>query len=180
MRLTFCVLLACISACSHKRDAPAAQGSATPLAAPTGSGSQTPANPAPATPNMTAERFFREQYSSFLQPTRGVWFADGDSGPEHLCGNAIGTAMVRIGTMAGKLEDSAGPDDCKVDGAYTYCTFGRPGADPKTDPDSSAAYVFSRDEPPVLLAVWIGTAAARAKQLERELAVPRECKRPSE
>lgn len=105
--------------------------------------------------------------------------ADGDSPPEHLCGPAIGTAMVRFGTIASQAKDTSKPEDCRREGVYTYCTFTQPEADPKRRPDSTVSFVFNADEPPVLIAVLIGTAVARAKQLEPELGKPRECKRPT-
>jgi hypothetical protein len=177
MRLISCLLLVCISACSKKRDdAPAA----TPAAAAgsavgtSGSDSGTIANSVPAAPNVTTERFFKEQYSSFLQTKVGVVIVDGDNPPEHLCGPAIGTAMVRFGTIANKAKDTSKPEDCRAQGTYTYCTFTLPESDPKANPDSTATFVFNGD---VLIAVLIGTAVANAKQLEPELAKPRECKR---
>jgi len=124
------------------------------------------ANPVPSEAKPTTERFFKEQYSAFLQTRRGVLLADGDSPPEHLCGPAIGTAMVRMGTLANAAQPNAKPDDCKVDGVYTYCTFA--GAEP-------VSFVFDTDE--VLVAVWIGSAVSRTKQLEGELGKSRECKR---
>ncbi|HEY5925237.1 MAG TPA: hypothetical protein VIV11_26320 [Kofleriaceae bacterium] len=129
------------------------------------------ANPVPAAPKLTTERFFKDEYSAFLQTKRGVWVAEGDSPPEHLCGPAIGTAMVRLGTLANQAKPTAKPEDCKADGAFTYCTFDPPGGEP-------VSYVLDRDE--VLVAVWIGKAVARSKQLEAELATPRECKRATE
>lgn len=121
---------------------------------------------------MTTERLFKEQYSAFLQTRQGVLTAAGDDAPEHLCGPAIGTAMVRFGTIAEHAKATAKPADCKPAGAYTYCTFAPPGAE-------RATFVFDQGEPPVLLAVWTGSAVDRAKQLEAELGKPHECKRAS-
>ena len=171
MRLISCVLLVCITACSNRKESaqtpPPQQGSAAASATAPGSDSHVPANPVPAGAKPTTERFFKEQYSAFLHTRRGVLVAeDGDSPPEHLCGPAIGTAMVRFGTLANAAKDSAKPDDCKARGAYTYCTF--TGSEP-------VSFVFDTNE--VLLAVWIGAAVARASQLEPELARSRECKR---
>jgi hypothetical protein len=177
MRLLLFVLLVGITACSKKKeDAPAptppvAAGSAV---ATSGSDSGMIANPLPAAPNVTTERFFKEQYSSFLHTKRGVLIVDGDNPPEHLCGPAIGTAMVRFGTIANKAKDTSKPEDCAVQGDFTYCTFTQPQSDPKTNPDSTASFVFERE---VLVAVLIGTAVAKASQLETELGKPRECKR---
>ena len=124
------------------------------------------ANPVPSAPKLTTERFFKEQYSAFLRTQRGLVIADGDGPPEHVCGPSLGSAMVRIGTLAQQAQGAAKPDDCKVDGERTVCTFA--GAEP-------IMFVFDADE--VLLAVWIGSAVSHAKQLESELAKPRECKR---
>jgi hypothetical protein len=131
----------------------------------------------PSAPKLTTERFFNEQYSAFLRPQRGVVLVDGDNPPEHLCGPAIGTAMVRLGSIANKAKDTSKPEDCQAQGAYTYCTFTLPESNPKGNPDSTASYVFSNDEPPVLIAVLIGTAVGKAKNHEAEIAKPRECKR---
>ena len=171
MRLISCLLLVCISGCSKKKeDAPAPAPIATPgsAVAATGSGSATVANPVPAAPKLTTERFFNEQYSSFLSTKRGVLLADGDNPPEHLCGSAIGTAMVRLGTIANAAKATAKPEDCVAINGFTYCTFTPSGGD-------KASFVFDRDE--VLVAVWIGKAVDRASELSRELAAPRECKR---
>ena len=170
MRLISCLLLVCITACSKKKEdaTPPTGGSAVttaPVATP-GSGSEMSANPVPAGPKPTTERFFSEQYSAFLQTKRGVVVADGDNAPEHLCGPAIGTAMVRMGTLANQAKDGAKPDDCKAEAGYTYCTFAGP---------EPVSFVFDADE--VLVAVWIGSAVARKSQLASELAKPRECKR---
>jgi hypothetical protein len=85
--------------------------------------------------------------------------------------------MVRFGSIAAKAKDTSKPEDCTAQGSYTSCTFTLPESDPKGNPDSTASFVFTGDEPPVLIAVLIGTAVARAKQLEPELGRPRECKR---
>jgi hypothetical protein len=74
--------------------------------------------------------------------------------------------MVRLGALEDRAKADAKPDDCKTDGEYTYCAFRGP---------EPATFVFTADE--VLLAVWIGSAVSRAKQLEPELAKPRQCKR---
>lgn len=173
MRLISCLLLVCITACSKKKEMSPAQqaegqgsGTATAIAGTSGSGSEMSANSVPAGPKPTTERFFKEQYSAFLQTKRGVVIADGDGAPEHLCGPAIGTAMVRLGTLANQAQATAKPEDCTSQGHYTYCTFA--GQEP-------ASFVFDADE--VLVAVWIGSAVSRAKQLEPELGKPRECKR---
>ena len=173
MRLISCLLLVCITACSKKKEMSPAQqtegqgsGTASAIAGTSGSGSEMSANSVPAGPKPTTERFFKEQYSAFLQTKRGVVIADGDGAPEHLCGPAIGTAMVRLGTLANQAQATAKPEDCTSQGHYTYCTFAGP---------EPASFVFDADE--VLVAVWIGSAVSRAKALEPELAKPRECKR---
>jgi hypothetical protein len=180
MRLISCLLLVCISACSKKKEdapAPAPASAAGSTAAVSGSDSGALANPVPPAPKLTTERFFKEQYSSFLATSRGVVLVDGDNPPEHLCGPAIGTAMVRLGKIATKAKDTSKPEDCKARGAYTYCTFTLPESNAKGNPDSTASYVFTNDEPPVLIAVLIGTAVAKANQFESEIGKPRECKR---
>jgi hypothetical protein len=180
MRLLLFVLLVCITGCSKKKDdapAPTSSTGAGSDVVTTGSDSGMAANPLPAAPNVTTERFFKDQYSSFLHTKRGVLIVDGDNPPEHLCGPAIGSAMVRFGTIANTAKDTSKAEDCQAKGSYTVCTFTLPESNAKGNPDSTASYVFSADEPPVLIAVLIGTAVGRASQLEAELAKPRECKR---
>lgn len=171
MRLILLVLLVCITACSKKKeDAP---GAAPPppagsAATPSGSDSGALANSAPPEPKLTTERFFSEQYSSFLRTKRGLVIADGDNPPEQLCGPALGSAMVRLGTIANQAKATAKPEDCVAISGYTYCTFSPPGGE-------RASFVFDASE--VLVAVWIGSAVDKAARLQSELAEPRECKR---